>query len=196
MAKEALPTQQLIEISDIKDGVLILKNGGLRRVLMVAGVNFDLKSEEEQNSLLYSFQSFLNSLSFSLQCLIHSRKLNVEEYLLRLQEREKIEPNELLKNQVSEYQAFIKTLVSQNAIMQKSFFVVVPYDPIQLTQAASSISSKILGIFGKKSESKAEQSGHQYSLNLEQLDQRTNQIMAGLQSIWLFSIPLNTQKNF
>ena len=194
MAKEALPTQQLIEISDVKDGVLVLKNGGLRRVLMVAGINFDLKSEEEQNLLLYSFQNFLNSLNFSIQCLIHSRKLNIDEYLLKLKERESQETSELLKNQISEYQEFVKTLVSQNAIMQKSFFVVVPYDPIQLKQAAMGASSKILGIFGRKQTSKSKEFDHQYALNLEQLNQRTNQVMSGLQPIGLTSVPLNTEE--
>ena len=78
--------------------------------------------------------------------------------------------------------------------MQKSFFVVVPYDPIQLKQAAMGVSSKILGIFGKKQDSKANEFNHQYALNLEQLNQRTNQVMSGLQPIGLTSVPLNTEE--
>ena len=80
-------TQQFVEIEDIRDGILILKNGGLRRVLMVSGVNFDLKSEEEQNLIIYSFQNFLNTLDFSVQFFIHSRKVNVDAYLAAMRAR-------------------------------------------------------------------------------------------------------------
>src|SRR3989344_3368735 len=129
--KEAASTQQFIEVADIKNDVVVLKSGGLRKILAVSGVNIDLKSEEEKNLILSSFQNILNSLNFSLQCFVHSRKLNIDSYLETLSGRIPQETNELLKNQIIEYQTFIKALVAENAIMQKSFFVVVPYDPMQ-----------------------------------------------------------------
>src|SRR3989344_2779812 len=130
--KESPQTQELVEIKDIKDDVVILKDGGLRRVLLVTGVNFDLKSEEERGFILGAYQNFLNSLDFSLQTVIHTRKLNIEAYLEKLKNRETEEQNELLSNQISEYREFIRSFVEENSVMNKKFFVVVPYDPIQI----------------------------------------------------------------
>ena len=125
-------TQQLIKVKELRDGVVILENGSLRKIMMVSGINFDLKSEEEQNIILYSFQDLLNTLDFSIQVLIHSRKGNIEPYLQRLRERKKLEENELLKVQIDEYAEFIKSFVADNAIMIKTFFIVVPYEVIRL----------------------------------------------------------------
>src|SRR3989344_2884939 len=105
---EAQPTQDFVEIKEIQDGVVVLKGGGLRQILMVDGVNFELKSEEEQSLIIYAYQNFLNSLDFSLQCVVHSRKLGIEQYLLKLEDREREEPNELLKNQIAEDREFIR----------------------------------------------------------------------------------------
>jgi len=200
MPKEALPTQQLIEIEDIRDGVVILKNGGLRRLLMVSGLNFDLKSEEEQNIITYAYQSFLNSLNFSVQIFVHSRRLNIDDYLAKLKEREAIETSELLKNQLNEYHEFVKTLVEQNAIMQKSFFVVVPYDPIQLPQAATGATSKIFSLFKKKKPSPEQiaeanlNAQQRFERHLSQLELRTNQVIAGLNSVGLTAVRLSTEE--
>lgn len=196
MPKEALPTQKLIEIENIRDGVAILKNGGLRRILMVSGMNFDLKSEEEQGLITYAYQNFLNSLNFSVQFFIHSRKLNVEGYIKKLEEKENSETNELLKNQIAEYREFVKTFVAQNPIMQKSFFVIVPFDPIQIPQAAAGLSGKIFGLFGKKSTNTQLQTEkeEQFQRYLGQLEQRVNQVISGLNAIGLASASLDTEE--
>ena len=81
MPKEEISsTQTFVDIESVKDGVIMLKNGGLRQVIMVTGINFDLKSEDEQNLIIYSYQNMLNTLDFSLQFFIHSRKLNIDKY--------------------------------------------------------------------------------------------------------------------
>lgn len=188
---ESASSQQFLEIETIENDIVKMKNGGLRKVLLVAGMNFDLKSEEEQGLITYSFQGFLNSLDFSTQIFIHSRKLNVENYLKKIMERETQEPNDLLKNQISEYREFIKTFVSQNAIMMKTFFVVVPYDPITLPGAGGGIAETITGIFKKKSaETKQETSAE----SLQQLSLRVEQVVNGLNQIGLRSLPLNTNE--
>ncbi|KKU55335.1 MAG: hypothetical protein UX77_C0013G0004 [Parcubacteria group bacterium GW2011_GWA1_47_11] len=122
-------TQDLIPIKSIKNGVVQLKDGSLRKVILVDGTNFDLKSEDEQRVIVGAYQSMLNSLDFSLQTQIHSRKLNIDGYLENLGARIKEEDNPLIKTQIEEYIAFVKSFVGENAIMAKSFFVVVPYDP-------------------------------------------------------------------
>jgi len=197
--KEAAATQQFLEVESVENNVVKLKSGGLRKILLVSGINFDLKSEEEQGLITYAFQGFLNSLSFPVQIFIHSRKLNIEAYLKKMQERAGQETNELLKNQITEYSEFIKTFVSQNAIMDKSFFVVVPYDAIALpTAGAGGIAGMLTGIFKKKSAkpSEAEQQAQAEKLkeNLEQLNLRVEEITNSLTQIGLRVVPLETQE--
>ena len=198
MAKkeEAKATQQFVEIEGVKDGVLILKNGGLRQILMVSGLNFDLKSEEEQGLILFSYQNFLNGLSFPIQAFVHSRKLNIEDYLAKLGEIEVREPNELLKNQITEYREFIKSFVSENAIMEKTFFTVVPFDPVQIPQAGLKITEKILSFLpGRPSitptGAEAEKARRHH---MEQLTQRVNQVVSGLGQIGLQAVLLNDEQ--
>ena len=191
------PTQNIVEIEEIRDGVLILKNGALRQILMVAGINFDLKSEEEQNLILYNFQNLLNSLNFSIQFFIHSRKINIDSYLEKLNVRREQEANDLLKNQINEYRQFISSFVTENPIMNKTFFVVVPYDPIQIPEAAVGISRKIFGIFGKKTapENIQQEKEQQIAKGLIQLSQRVEQIAASLGSIGLNVVALDTDSS-
>src|SRR3989344_3093593 len=123
-------TQDLVAIKEIKESTLVLKDGGLRQIIMVGGVNFALKSEMEQNILTQGYQNFLNSVSFPLQVVIHSRKVNIEKYLDELLVYQTAETSPLLKNQAEEYREFIRSFVQKNAIMEKSFFVTVPFAPI------------------------------------------------------------------
>ncbi len=187
-APEIGATQQFIDIEDIKDGVVFLRGGGMRRVLMVSGINFELKSEEEQNIITYGYQSFLNTLDFSAQFIVHSRKLNIDSYLLKLEERKSAETNELLQNQISEYIEFIRSFVELNAVMAKTFFVVVPYDPIVVPSSGK----KILGFLGKQvASAPLEQTTSQ---KLTQLSQRTDQVVNGLNQIGLRVVALNDEE--
>jgi len=126
-----LPSQKFIEIADIKNNALVMKNGTLRSVLACSSINFALKSEDEQNALLYQFQNFLNSLDFPVQFIIQSRKINIEDYLKTLEKLEEGQENELLKLQISEYREFIKALVEGVNIMTKSFYFVVPFSVME-----------------------------------------------------------------
>lgn len=181
-------TQQFVEIDKIKDGIITLKNGGLRSVVMVAGLNFELKSEEEQDIIISSYQDFLNSLDFSVQVMIHSRKLNIENYLQKMEEIKVKEPNELLKNQIDEYITFIRDFVKQNEIMTKNFFVVIPYEGAGLKEAKKGIMSMLS--FGKKKDNKKEQQ-ESFDQQMSQLRQRIDQVLAGLERIGLRSVVLN-----
>lgn len=189
MAKEAGATQQFVDIESIKDGMVILKSGSLRRILLVSGVNFELKSEEEQNVITYSYQSFLNTLDFSVQFLVHSRKLNIDNYLSKLEERKSQENNELLQNQISEYMEFVRSFVELNAVMAKTFFVVVPYDPVSLPGGSGKILS-LLGL-GRKSKVEEDQGVEQ---KLAQLNQRTDQVINGLNQIGLRVVALEDEE--
>src|SRR3989338_6950903 len=102
-------TQAFIEIDTIKDGVVRLKNGSLRRVILVDGINFDLKSEAEQEIIIYSYQNFLNSLECPIQFLVRSRKLNIDSYLEQLEKRLAEEAGELMRTQMAEYIEFVRS---------------------------------------------------------------------------------------
>lgn len=194
MAREdALSTQKFVQIETIEDDVVVLKNGGLRKVILVSGVNLELKSEEEQNLIYFAYQDLLNSVDFALQFLVHSRKLNVEPYLALLEEYRAKETNELLKNQIGEYKEFIRTFVEQNEIMTKTFFVVVPYDPIAIPQAAVSGVSKFLP-FMKGAAPTTDAARETRQKHLTQLNQRVEEVLAGLQPIGLRAVVLNHEE--
>jgi len=129
MASPSKTTQDFIPIQEIRDGVIILKNGGMRAIILASSLNFALKSQDEQSSILMQFQSFVNSLDFSVQIFVQSKKLDIRPYIALLEDRYKEQTTELMKIQVREYIEFIKTFVENTNIMSKSFFVVIPYDP-------------------------------------------------------------------
>lgn len=148
MATKARASQEFVPISDIRDGVVTLKDGSLRAILMASSLNFSLKSDDERAAILYQFQDFLNSLDFSVQISIQSRKLDIRPYVALLEETEKNQVNDLMKIQVQEYIGFIKNFTESHNIMTKHFFIIVPYSPATL-QGKSTVNG-ITGIFGKK----------------------------------------------
>jgi len=199
---QAIPSQALIDIATIEDDIIVLKSGGIRQILIVSGINFDLKSEDEQNLILSSYQNFLNSLDFSLQCIVHSRKLNIKSYLRTLDELAEKEENELLKNQATEYQAFVREFVEQNAIMTKTFFAVVPYERVVLPTKKGMLAFLPWPLAGQADRPSGKQQEKQASPktneelthDIRQLRQRTEQVIAGLQSLGLRAVPLNTEE--
>lgn len=178
MAEAPQPTQKFVEIKEIKNNVVFLKSGGLRQILIVSGVNFDLKSEEEQNLIINSFQNFLNTLDFSVQLSIHSRKVNVNSYLDKMRERKNVETSDLMKIQIEEYVNFIQSFVEQNAIITKNFFVVVPYE-----KGGGGTENK--GIFDFLNTTRSSKKSTTLSESLEQLNHRVSQIISGLEGIGL-----------
>jgi type IV secretory pathway VirB4 component len=187
-------SQDLVDLDDIKSDALILKDGGLRQVVMVGGINFSLQSEEEQNTLILSYQNFLNSVDFPLQIIIHSRKINIDHYLGELGARAKEETSPLLQNQITEYQEFVRQFVAENAIMEKTFLVVVPWYPVSLTSVSGGLLSSI-PFFGKNKNAAAEEATARearFKTDVEQLSKRTQQIMEGLAAMGLEAVVLKT----
>lgn len=186
MAENTKATQEFVDIKDIKNGVVYLKDGGLRKILIVNGVNFDLKSGQEQQMILNGFQNFLNTLDFQVEFFIHSRKVNIKSYLQKIKQREKEEQNELLKNQISEYIEFIRSFVEKNPIITKDFFVVVPYEKTINAQQAK---KGIMSFFGKggSSEEKKKEKQENLSESIQQLNYRVDEVTSGLEQIGLRS---------
>ena len=178
-------TQQFLEIDHIKEGVVVLKNKSLRGILMVSSLNFALKSDDEQKAIIYQFQSFLNSLDFSLEIVVQSRVLNITGYLEQLKELEKKQEIELLKLQTAEYQKFIKDLIAGGQILSKNFFVVIPFTLIEIP------GMKAAGGLLKKQKTEAP-SETQFQRAKAQLWQRMEFVALGLRRCGLQCIPLNS----
>lgn len=189
---ESQATQKFIEIDSIENDVVTLKTGGLRKVILVSGVNMELKSEEEQNMVYYAYQDLLNSLDFPLQFIVHSRKLNIEPYLALLESYRGKETNELLRSQILEYKEFIKSFVQQNEIMTKTFFVVVSYDPMAIPTREGL--SKFIPFLKQTSSQAQTQKGEARQRSLTQLTQRVDQVIANLAPIGLRAVILNREE--
>ena len=182
----ASSTQSFLEIDQIREGLLVLKNQSLRAVMMVSSLNFALKSEEEQSAIISAFQSFLNSLDFSCQIVIQSRKLNITGYLDKIKELEAKQENELLRIQTSEYHDFIQSLVSGGTIMSKSFFVVIPFNLLEAKVVVSPIK-----LF-KSSTNPSPLKEDEFQRCKSQLWQRMEFVALGLRRCGLQAIPLTT----
>jgi len=178
-------TQQFLEVDQIKEGVVLLKNKSLRGILMVSSLNFALKSADEQKAIIYQFQSFLNSLDFSLEIVVQSRILNITGYLEQLKELEKKQEIELLKLQTAEYQKFIKDLIAGGQILSKNFFVVIPFTLIEIP------GMKAAGGLLKKQKTEAP-SETQFQRAKAQLWQRMEFVALGLRRCGLQCVPLNS----
>ena len=177
-------TQQILEVEQIREGVIVLRNKALRGVIMVSSLNFALKSEDEQNAIIYHFQNFLNSLDFSIEIVVQSRRLNITGYLDKLRELEEKQENELLKTQTAEYQKFIKDLIAGGQILSKNFFVVVPFTLIEIPGM-----KEVKGRVGQKTIPTLTE--EQFQRAKSQLWQRMEFVAMGLRRCGLQCIPLN-----
>ena len=133
LAKEpsSSPTQKYLDVAEVKDDVVVLKSGALRSILAVSAINFDLKSTQEQEAIISQYQNFLNSIDFPVQILVSSRKLDMRKYFDFVTSKEKNQPSELLRLQLAEYKNFIEQLVSGSNIMEKNFYIIIPFSPIE-----------------------------------------------------------------
>lgn len=182
-------TERFLDIAEIRDDMALLNDGTVRAVLLVSSINFALKSNEEQEAIIQAYMTFLNSLEYPVQIVIQSRRMNIDAYMNRLRERERTVENDLLRNQIADYRAFVAELVELGQIMQKMFYLVIPYDPLtnkkknfwtRLTEAISPAASAKLN---KK----------QLADRIEQLSRRVEIIQSQLNSMGLTSARLDTQ---
>ena len=189
MAKQSKSTQEFVEVKEVRDGIVVLKNGSLRSILMTSSVNFALKSTDEQTSLLLQFQNFLNSLDFSVQIFIQSRKLDIRPYIALLEERHKAQVTDLMRIQIREYIEFIKNFTESANIMSKSFFVVVSYSP-----STFSVKDGVMGIIKSKNKSEIKDKNKNFEESRTQLEQRMSVVEQGLLRTGVRSARLGTEE--
>ncbi|EKE20848.1 MAG: hypothetical protein ACD_7C00461G0008 [uncultured bacterium] len=183
-------TQKYVNVEEVKNDLVVLKNKSLRAIFLVSSINFDLKSADEQEAIIGGYQNFINSLDFPIQIMISSRRLNIEPYLELLEKKRKTQTNELLRLQISEYSNFIKDLTEVSQIMTKQFYLVVPFFPVENLE--NGFLDKIMSFFNPKQQ--VEETIEIFETYKNQLWQRADQISAGLTSLGVRATILNTEE--
>jgi len=191
MALNAKATQEFVPIKEVRDGVIVLKDGGLRAIVLANSVNLSLKSDDEQKATILQFQNFLNTLDFAIQISVQSRRLDIRPYLTLLEDRERVQSEPLLKLQTKEYIEFIRKFTEDVSIMTKSFFIVVPYTHTVL----KSNSSILKRLFGRKSkEEMLIENQEDFEEKRSQLEERVSVIEQGLNRCGIKSAQLGTEE--
>lgn len=183
-------TQEFVPISEVRDGVIVLKDGSLRAILLASSINFALKSEDEQTAFIVQFQNFLNSLDFSCQIFIESRMLDIRPYIATLEVAYKSQMDDLMRIQIREYIEFIKSFTEAANIMTKNFFVVVPYNPSSLPALTGGGAGKL---FGKKGSTVAD-ANRTFEEKVSQLEQRIAIVQQGLVRCGVRTVQLGTEE--
>lgn len=186
-------TQDFIPIKEIRDGIVVLKDGSLRAILLASAINIALKSADEQQAVVMQFQGFLNSLEFPVQIAIQSRRYDIKPYLLTLERRIEQQKEELMRLQTREYIEFIKWFTDSVNVMSKKFYVVIPYSGSSLGKKSMNI---IDSFFGKKNNSKKSfrSSTEKFEEQRSQLEQRIAIVKGGLSQFGVRSEQLNTEQ--
>ena len=187
----AQATQSFVPIKEVRDGIVILKNGNLRALLMASSINLSLKSNDEQQAIILQFQNFLNSLEFPIQFFVESRELDIRPHVALLEERYAAELDDLMKIQIREYIAFIKDFTEKANIMAKNFFIVVPYDPSIIGSGGvkSALTSFLPG--GNTNVTLTDEQFEQYQT---QIEQRISVIEQGLVRTGVRIVALGTEE--
>ncbi len=188
MATSSKPTQEFVPIQEVRDGIIVMRDGSMRVILLASSVNFALKSEDEQAAITFQFQNFLNSLDFSMQIFLQSRRLDIRPYLALLADRQKQQINDLMRIQIREYSNFIKSFTENVEIMTKNFFIVVPYVPLRLDFTKSA------GSFGKPKKDSGQEKSENFEEARIQLDQRISIVSGGLSRCGIRTVVLGTEE--
>ena len=188
-AQQANATQDFVPIQEVRDGIVVLKDGAYRGVLMASSLNLALKSQDEQAAILFQFQNFLNGLDFTTQFFVQSRELDIRPYIALLEERYIAQTSELMKIQVREYIEFVKSFTEGANIMSKNFFVIVPYAPAIFTPGKSGINP-----FSNKTKESIEEKNISFEENRSQLEQRMAIVEGGLSRTGVRVAKLGTEE--
>jgi hypothetical protein len=181
-------TQEFVPIKEIRNGIIILKDGGYRGVLICSAINFGLKSADEQHAITLGFQNFLNTLDFSIQILINSRRMDLRPYIALLQDKAPEQKSELMRIQLREYIEFVRSFTDRANIMTKSFYVIVSYTP--QVSAAGAVS------FLRRDSAATKTAAGKTSFEEDraQLEQRLSLVASGLAGTGVRAIPLGTEE--
>ena len=184
----ARSTQEFVPIREVRDGIVVLKDGSLRAIMLASSINFALKSEDEQTAFIIQFQNFLNSLDFSVEVFVQSRTLDIRPYIATLEVQFKRQLDDLMRIQIREYIQFIKSFTEAANIMAKNFFVVVPYSPAIVTQ------SNVLGKLPFAKKQAPEEANRSFEEQVSQIEQRISIVQQGLTRTGVRTVQLGTEE--
>ncbi len=184
----ATATQKFVPVKEIRNGVIVLKDGGYRGVLICSAINFGLKSADEQHAITLGFQNFLNTLDFSVQIVVNSRRMDLRPYIALLEAKAPEQKTDLMKIQLREYIEFVKSFADQANIMTKSFYVVVPY-------ASHASPAKAMSLFKKPAPTpKGGTAPSSFDDDRAQLEQRMTLVADALAGTGVRAVPLGTEE--
>lgn len=187
-------TQNTLLINEIRDGVVIMSDGSFRSVVMLKSINFDLMSPQERESVEYAYQGFLNSLYFPIQIFVRSQKVDIGPYIEKLAKIRGEHDNMLLALLMDDYIGFMADLAAQTNIMDKKFYIVIPFFPNIDTQKAVKASKNLLtGIFGQKEQTVTINEADLEAAKTE-LRNRVQAVLSGLMQSGVQGLPLDTQE--
>lgn len=191
-------TQNTMQIAEVRDGIVIMNDGSFRAVVMVKSINFDLMSQAEQEAVEFSYQGFLNSLTFPIQIFLHSQKVDLKPYIDRLDKIRQEHDNMLLSMLMGEYLDFIQNLSMNANIMDKLFYVVIPYFPVEdikksITQSKNFLTG-LIEIFSPSRENKVVINESDLDKAKTELRNRVQSVLGGLLQCGLEALPLDTQE--
>ncbi len=189
-------TQRHLPFSQIRENIILMKDSSARIVMRCSTVNFLLKSTEEQDAIIMSFQRFLNALDFPVQIMVRSSKLDIDGYLNSLKEKAVAQKNSLLQNQTYEYIEYLKKLVEVAQIMKKEFYIVVPFDEVEDRSVKD---SSIVGMFRNFWQSinnsndllKVKSQIRNFGNTKKGVFQRVNSVKTSLENIWIRATELD-----
>ncbi len=191
--KNVNSTQSALPFSEIHDGIVVMRDGSLRCIIMASPLNYDLKSREERDAIEYAYQAFLNGLHFPIQIVVRSRKIDLTEYLEKLENLRSNQENQLLADLMEDYIYNIRGLVQDANIMRKEFFVVVPmYLDQEDKLSKKGFFSELGKVWGAKKQTV--QTPQQFFENCRDLRQRTAFVAQGLAQIGMRCVRLKTQE--
>lgn len=192
-------TQRYLPFSGIRENIILMKDDSTRIVLRCSAINFLLKNSDEQDSIIVSFQRFLNSIDFPIQILVRSKKLDIESYIAKLNNRAVKQTNTLLQNQTYEYIAYLKKLIEVAQIMKKEFYIILPHD---FERNNSVKDDSILGVFNNfwesinqsQTASKIKAQLQVFAKHQKELWKRVNAVKTWLENMWIKAEPLTKQE--
>ncbi len=187
-------TQAHLPIGEIRNNCVVLKNGGIRAVIKTSTINFNLKSETEQEATIEAYKGFLNTLSFPIQIVVQSRKVDLDAYFETLKQRESEIYNPLLKSQTHDYREYLEKLVEVADIMEKEFFVVIPADPKRNEIKKNILSQFLQNMSPEDSLEKVKTRYNEFHSLQTILQKRIEMVEAGLGRCGLRTKQLDTQK--
>jgi len=192
LPKNVPEVQRFVEVKEIKQDTAIMKDNSMKAVCICSSINFSLLSQDEQEAIIATFQEFLNSLDFSIQIIVSSRHFDIDIYLDQIKELEKKQTNELLRIQTGEYINFVKSFVDFANIMNKAFYVIIPFRIVESREENFITKIKNIITAQKRNTTKFEQ--EKFNQYKAQLDQRINHIIQGLQGLGIKAVQLNNEQ--